>query len=272
MNVSRWLGIATAIAIGGLAFAQTPPQKASPKSKATKEQVAAWIAALSGTDLEAAARAAVSLGETGSPLAHEALLDALAMGPPPAVSGPALLAVAMAPAPGDVASLLRYANHRQWPVRGIALRALAAYPDPAAKRRIVAGLRDPNGEVRREAANAAAAGRVRDAIEPLFALLAKGEAPAARALAGLADADLAYKIADQHGKAPDAVVVLALLEIMKRTDVPDPLRSSLVGALAKIGGPLALDALRDYVTTAPKQRKSTRDAEAQLANAAGGGK
>lgn len=279
MNVSRWVVIALALAIVSPVLAQPAPGRgraaktAPPKPEVTKDQLAAWIAALSGPDLEAAARAAVRLGETGSPVAHAALLDALGKGPPSPVSGPILLALAAAPAPGDVALLLRYANHRQWPVRGSALRALASYADPLARQRIVAGLRDPNGDVRRDAATAAVAGRVRDAIEPLFALLARGEVAAARALAGLADADLAYKLADQHGKAPDAVVVLALLEILKRDDVPDSLRSTLVGALGKIGGTLATDALHEYVRLAEAKqprRASVQDAQRQLAS--GGGK
>ncbi len=45
---------------------------------------------------------------------------------------------------------------------------------------------------------------MREAIEPLFALLARGEDASARALAELADADLARKIGDRLGKVPDA--------------------------------------------------------------------
>ena len=70
----------------------------------------------------------------------------------------AMLAVVAHPAPPDVAALRRYAGHQQPAVRGAALNALAAYPDPLAHAAIVAGLHDPTGIVRAQAANAAGKG------------------------------------------------------------------------------------------------------------------
>jgi hypothetical protein len=168
------------------------------------------IAALDGTDDEAAAKAAEELGNLGDPAAHDALLDALAFGLRPPVAVEAILALAKHPAPPDVASLKRYAGHHNPSVRGTAFASLAMYPDPAAHAVVVAGLHDPVSAVRTAAAQAAAKGHVREATDSLFDLLARGEEASARALAAMADADLVRRIGDQLGKVPDAALAQCL--------------------------------------------------------------
>ena len=217
------------------------------------EVSAADIAALSGTEVEAAAKAAETLGASTSPGAHEALLDALAMGLSPAVAVPAMTSLGMHPAPSDVAALERYAGHHTPGVRIAALTTLAMYPDPIAHAAIIAGLRDPVGMVRTAAAGAAGRGRIKGAVEPLLALLAKGEDSAARALAQLADPDLARKLADQLGKVPDPSLAIALGAILKRTDFgPDEARVEIVRAIAKIQDPAAVTVLTEYLDATAK--------------------
>jgi HEAT repeat protein len=128
----------------------------------------------------------------------------------------------------------------------------------------VAGLRDPAGSVRNAAAVAAARGRVRDAVDTMLLLLAKGEESSARALAALADPDLARKIADHLGKVPDASLALCLGQILKRGDFgPDPARVEIVRAIAKIQDSSAIAALTDYLDATPKNppRPSRQEAE-----------
>lgn len=242
--------------------------------KPAPDQERLEIEALSGVDLEAAARAAEALGTRKTPASHEALLDALALGLPGPVAIPAFAALGRNPAPPDVAALRRYASHRAIAVRSAALGALAMYPDPAARAAVVAGLRDPSSAVRTAAASAAARGRVRDAVDPLLQLLARGEEPAARALAALADADLARRIADQLGQVPDASLALCLGAILARTDYgPDPARVEVVRAIAKIQDPAAVGVLTDYLDATPKNppRPSRQEAES-IVNARLGGK
>jgi HEAT repeat protein len=228
-------------------------------------ELVADVAALAGTDVEAAARAADRLGASPSPAAHEALLEALAMGLPGPVAVPAFAALVRHPAPPDVAALRRYAGHRTESVRAAALGALAVYPDPDARATIAGGLRDPSQGVRAAAAGAAAKGRVRSAVEPLFLLLARGEEPAARALAALADPALAERIAGQHGKVPESSLVLCLGAILGRADFgPDPARVEVVRAIGKIADPSAVAALTAYLDTAPKTPPRPSRLEAQM--------
>ncbi len=243
-----------------------PAPKAPKVTKAdrAKAEVDALALALSGADEEAAAKAADALGDLGDPTAHEALLDGLAFGLRTPVAIEAMLALAKHPAPPDVASLKRYAGHHNPSVRGTAIAALAKYPDPAAHAVVVLGLHDPAGVVRNAAADAASKGRMREAIEPLLALLARGEDSAARALAAMADADLVRKIGDQLGKVPDPSLALCLGLVLRRPDFgPDTERVEVVRAIAKITDQAAVNALTDYIDATPKNppRPSRSEAE-----------
>lgn len=271
VRITRWSVLAVCSA-AALAIAQpAPPPR--PKQPKKPSEIATEVAALSGRDLEIAAKAADALAGYDLAAAHEALLDALALGLPVAVAVPALAALAKHPAPADVSALRRYAVHRNPVVRAAALGGLAGYPDPAARVAIVNGLHDRIGSVRAAAAAAAATGKVRDAVTDLLALLAKGEEPAARALAQLADPDLARRVADHYGKVPDSALALTLGLILKRADFgPDPMRVEIVRALAKIRDPAAVRALADYLDATPKNPPRPSRQEAELVVNARGGK
>ena len=249
------VGVVLLVVLGATGVAAQPAKK-KPKD------FAAEVTALGGTDAEAAARAAQTLGASTAPAAHEALLDALAFGLAPEVAGPAMQAVAAHPAAADLGALRRYAGHRNPTVRSAALAALASYA--GASSAIVAGLKDPVATVRAAAAAAAGKGKHRDAIDPLLLLLAKGEESAARALAALADLDLARKIADQLGKVPEPVLAGCLGAILLRSDFgPDPARVELVRAIGKIQDPAALAALAAYLDGTPKTPKRPSRDDAQ---------
>lgn len=252
------------------------PRKAPrPAPKPNKKvDLAPEIATLNGTDDDAAIAAAATLGASEQPAAHDALLDALAFGLPPRVAIACATALTQHPAPADVAALVRYAHHHSPTVRSAALGALASYPDPNARAAIAAALHDGAGLVRTAAAAAAAKGRVRDAVEPMLELLAKGEESSARALAAIADPDLARKLADHYGKVPDASLALALGLILKRADFgPDPARVEIVRAMAKIQDPTATNQLKDYLDSTPKNppRPSRQEAELVVNARTGGG-
>jgi HEAT repeat protein len=160
-------------------------------------------------------------------------------------------------------------------VRSAAYGALAMYPDPIAQKAIVHGLHDMLAPVRGAAAAAAAKGRVKLAIEPLFDLMGKGEQPASAAIAAMADLDLARKVGDQLGKMPDAILAQTLGAILKRPDFgPDPARVDIVSAIGKIQAPEAVAALTDYVDATPKNppRPSRTAAQKMIEARLGGGK
>lgn len=249
------------------------PRRPAPKPK--KIDLGPEAAALNGVDDDAAIAAATTLGASELPAAHDALLDALAFGLPPRVALAALAGLTQHPAPADVAAIKRYAGHHTPSVRAGAITALASYPNPEAKAAVVAGLKDPTGQVRTAAAGAAAKGRVRDAVDPMIKLLAKGEEASARSLAALADPDLARKLADNYGKVPDASLALALGLILKRQDFgPDPARVEIVRAMAKIQDIAATNQLKDYLDVTPKNppRPSRQEAEMVWSARTGGGK
>jgi HEAT repeat protein len=259
----------------GSAIAVAQPKQAPPTGipRVRKLDLGPEIAALGGPDLDAAVKAAETLGSSTQPEAHDALLDALALGLPGRVAMPAMTALALHPAPADVVALKRYAGHHNPNVRATAITALAAYPDPVAKATIVAALHDPTGLVRSAGAGAASKGRVRDAVDSLLKLLAKGEESSARSLAALADPDLARKIADHYGKVPEVSLALALGLILRRTDFgPDPARVEVVRAIAKIQDPTAVKELQDYVAATPKNPPRPSLQEAKLVIDARGGK
>jgi HEAT repeat protein len=273
MTHARWLWVGLAIAIAGSttgAMGQPAPGRQPPKSpgppKGKKAEVSREaVIYLNSADYEGAAKAADQLGITDLPGAHEALLDALALGLPAVVAVPAINALALNPAPPDVVALRRYAGHANPSVRSAALGALAQYPDPLAQAAVVAGLHDTVGLVRSAAASAAGHAKVKAAIEPMFVLLARGEESSARALAQLADPDLALKIAEQLGKVPDTTLALSLGAILKRADFgPDAARVEVVRAIGKIQDPVALHVLSDYIEATPKSPVRTSRQEAVL--------
>lgn len=267
--------VGVSLALGGAAVGQ--PAKKAPAGKAAKApkvDVAPLVKALGSPAVEEAAKAADELGASAEPAAHDALLDALAWGLPPTVAVTAIAALGAHPAPPDVAALQRYAGHHNPNVRGAALAALAMYPDPAAHKLVAGGLHDVAGSVRGAAAMAAAKGHVKEAIEPLFALLARSEEPAAKALAQMADADLVRRIGDQLGKVPDPILAQCLGLILKRQDFgPDAVRVEVVRALGKIQDQAALSALSDYVDATPKNpvRPSRDEAQKMVEARLGGG-
>ncbi len=298
MQIRTWLGGLVLVSSSALAQPAQPAQKPAapaaskpapppaPKAppaakkdgkptKGPKVDLTPLVTSLASTNVEDAAKAAEALGASTDPAAHDALLDALAFGLSAQVALPAISALAMHPAPPDVAALRRYAQHHNPAVRGAAFGALALYPDPAAHAIVVAGLHDPVGLVRGAAAAAAAKGHVREAVETLLVLMSKGEEPAARALAQMADGDLARKLGDQLGKVPDPMLSLSLGILLRRADFgPDTARVDVVHALAKISDPSAVTALTDYLDATPKNppRQSRAEAEKIVTARLGGGK
>lgn len=267
------VAVAIAIATPSVAVAQAKKAPPAKKGKVVAPS-AADIAALHGAEVEAAAKAAETIGESASPAAHEALLDALAMGLPASVAVPAIAGLAKHPAPPDVMALVRYANHINPTVRNAAITALAQYPDPAATKVIVERLGDQVAVVRAAAAAAAAKGKIKKAVEPLLVLLSRGEEPAARALAAMADVTLAARIADQLGKVPAESLALTLGAILLRPDFgPDTARVEVVRAIGKIEDKAAVTALQDYLANSPKKPTTSRTEAQMIVDArVGGGK
>lgn len=263
-----WLsaGIAAVLLAGPGAHAQKGKPKKVPKPSV---DVLEKRAVVTGADKAAAAAAAAALGESDEPAAHEALLDALALGLDPEVAIAALDAVGKHPGAGDAAVLGFYARYRDNDVRAAAVGALG--PDTA--KVLISALGDGDAKVRAAAADAAARRKVKAAVEPLLKLMAKNDEPAAMALAMLADVELARVVAEQLGRVPDDLLAQCLGAMLLRADFgPEKARVEVVRAIDKIAGAAATKALGDYVSATPEKppRPSRAEAEKLFDERAGG--
>jgi HEAT repeat protein len=139
--------------------------------------------------------------------------------------------------------------------------------DDESRRILVTALGDEEPAVRAAAARGVAAARVTAAAPRLLSLLATGDGGAGVALAALADADLARRIGELLGRAPDALLSQCLGALLLRRDFgPDPARVQVVRTLAKVPGPEAITALTEYLESLPATpaRASRREAETAL--------
>lgn len=247
--------------------------KAAKPAAAKKVDVAAQRALLDGADADLAVGAADELGRSGGDDAHDALLDALATGLAPAPAAAALTALGKHPGKSDVATLAFYSRYRDPAVRAAAAGALGGHDEKLAVKALIGALSDDDPRVRTAAAGAAATGKVKSAAKPLLALLVKGDEPAGKALAALADVELARLIGEQLGVVSDGLLAMTLGAILMRSDFgPDSARLEVVRALGKIAGAEATSALADYVSATPEKppRQSRGEAESMVEARLGG--
>jgi len=268
MTTQRWgVAVAVAAAMVVATVADADAQRRRRRGRAAKVDVAAQAASLRGPDATAAIAAAGTLGGAPSEESQNALLDALAAGLAPPVAIAALEALAAQANPASFSASAQYARHRNPAVRAAAVAALGRLDDRRAEAAVLLALRDFDQGVRTAAATAVATRKIRGGIEPLLALLEKGDDPAAEAVAALADPSLAVALAELIGVAPDALLARALGAILLRSDFgPDTARLEVVRALAKVPGSEALEQLSNYVSQTPENppRSSRAEAEALM--------
>src|SRR5215470_11444690 len=182
-----------------------------------KGDAAALRAQLGAADAATASAAATALGAQKSPAALDALLDGLALGLAPDVAAGALGALAGS-APATQA--------------------------------VLAALGDEEAGVRAAAGKLLAARKDARAVPPLLALFAAGDEVAGPPLAALADAEMAQKVADLAGKAPDPLVARTLGQIARRRDLgPETAYVAVVRAIGAIPGEEATAELRALADT-----------------------
>jgi HEAT repeat protein len=243
-------------------------------AKPAKVDVAAEAARLTGDDAKVAAEAAGRLGQAASKPAVDALLDALAMGLSPRVAAAALDGLAAAGDSRAWDTAFWYSHYRDSRVRAAAVRAVGALDDKRATAVVLEALRDTDKEVRAAAAKVVADRAFTTGIEPLMALLEKGDEAAAPALAAMGDARLAAAVGELIGAAPDALVARTLgLILLKPNFGPEEARVEVVRALGKVPGSEAVEQLTTYVDSIPEKppRQSRREAEAIIETRLTGG-
>ncbi|HTM23233.1 MAG TPA: HEAT repeat domain-containing protein [Kofleriaceae bacterium] len=241
-----------------------PPTPPAPPAKPVVVDVAAEIKKLYGADEDKATQGAQRLGETRDPKALAALLDGLALGLPPKAAAAALLSVAKHKSPGSFDTVAGFLHYRDRRVRAAAVAAMGALDDARAIELVLAALHDPHKEVRASALDVIEERKLKRATDVVLDLFKKGDEASARALAAMADADLARVIGEQIGTAPDELVARALGLILLNKDFKgEPARVEVVRTLAKVPGTEAVEQLSAYIESVPANppRQSRREAE-----------
>jgi HEAT repeat protein len=250
------------------------PAPPAPPAKPAVVDVPAEIKKLYGPDEDKATQGAQRLGDSRDPRALAALLDGLALGLPPKAAAAALLAVTRFKNPGSfdtVAAFLRYRDRR---VRAAAVTAMGALDDARAVELVLAALHDTHKEVRAAALDVIEARKIKRSVDIVLDLFKKGDEATARALAAMADADLARVIGEQIGTAPDELVARALgLILLNKEFKGEPARVEVVRTLGKVPGTEAIEQLTTYIESVPANppRQSRREAEQLVEQRVSGG-
>jgi HEAT repeat protein len=240
---------------------------------AKKFDVAQGRADLGGTDVEKASMAARRLAMMGGPAALQVLLDALAGGLDPEVAAVAVKAVGALRSPASIDVLAGYLHHRRPVVRAAAVWALGQIDDKRAVALAYQGLADQEKEVRAAACLVVEERKDPAQADALVTLLLKGDDAVATALAAIATPDLARKLAELFGRAPDQLLGKTLGLIVLRTDLgKEDTYVELINAIAKIPGDEAVNALTSFIARASDGRPAKTRAKQQLEQRTGGDK
>ncbi|HVT08268.1 MAG TPA: HEAT repeat domain-containing protein [Polyangia bacterium] len=251
---------------------KTPAAAAEPAGLSAAE-IESLRQTMLGADDEAASEAADKLGEAGTARAAEPLLEVLAEGGRPVRVQAALDALGKLGAAGAlrgdeavIDALVLYAGHRAPDIRRRAVKALGSVPDARVNGTLMERLGDAAPDVRAAAADALAARHEPRAVGRMFALLARGDAGVAGALAALATPDMVPRIAELAGTVDDELVANVLGEYVKRADVPEKLRIDVLRTIGRLSGAVATTALAEYLASVPakEDRASKREAQKLL--------
>jgi len=261
----KWIFIAVGVALATSA-GSVEAKRGKPRTAVV--DVAGARTKLAGGDTAGAVNAARALAGVNKEQradAIAALSAALAVGVAPEVAAAALDALAQLGGREALAVVRSYRGHRRARVRSASLRALAALDLDGAKATIVAALGDREPDVRATAGKLIGEHDIRAAVDPLVALLRRGDEVAVQALGQLGDSQVAAKVAELIGVAPDALVSHALGAILLNPKFgPDDARLEVVKTLGGVPGSESIEALSNYVASVPAKPARDSRAEAEL--------
>jgi HEAT repeat protein len=241
--------------------APTPP---TPTVDDKSVDVAAARTELLGGDVDKAQAAAKKLGTTKQPAALDALLDGLALGLHPRVAAAALDSVAYHKNPSAIDVLVQYSKNRNADVRARAVLALGQIGGNRALAAAWAGFHDADKTVRAAACKVAETTKDRAATDSLVKLLVKGDEATVTALAAVATPDLARKLGELLGQAPDDLLARTLGLVVLRPDFgKEEVYVEVITTIGKIPGAEAVVALTNFISATPEKppRLSRRKAQ-----------
>lgn len=251
---------------------------------------ATLIARLRSTTESEAVAAARKLGETNTPTAQAALLDALSIGVSPKVAAAALSSLSSLRSADALPVLELYTHHRNPDLRKRAVQGLVALvvaPDgnetpakpPVGKKlakpvtvkpgvaheelapkivpQLIAALSDGSSEVRQVAAEALGQRREKSAEPALIKLLQRKDTAAPEALGLIGGPDTARALGEMIGTVPNYLLTTTLGALLRRSDFgPEPVRTEVVKMLGKMPGDQPVDFLSDYVKATDTDKES----------------
>ncbi len=226
--------------------------------------VLATRAVFAGSDVEKAAAAAQRLGASRQGGALDALLDGLALGLHPRVAAAALDAVAGHRSASAIDVLVLYARNRNPELRGRAILALGQIEDKRARVAAWTGFHDADKGVRAASCKVAETTKDKSATDLLVQLLVKGDEASATAIAANAAPDLARKLGELIGQAPDDLLARTLGLVLLRNDFgKEEVYVEVVVTIGKIPGAEAVVALSSFISATPEKppRLSRRKAQ-----------
>lgn len=251
---------------------------------------ATLIARLRSTTESEAVAAARKLGETNTPTAQAALLDALSIGVSPKVAAAALSSLSSLRSADALPVLELYTHHRNPDLRKRAVQGLVALvvaPEgnetpakpPVGKKlvkpvtvkpgvaheelapkivpQLIAALSDGSSDVRQVAAEALGQRREKSAEPALIKLLQRKDTAAPEALGLIGGPDTARALGEMIGTVPNYLITTTLGALLRRSDFgPEPARTEVVKMLGKMPGDQPVDFLSDYVKATDTDKES----------------
>jgi HEAT repeat protein len=248
----RALGISAAILTAlppSLTAAQDVPQATQMLASANRDEVEAGIQ---------------SLGLVGTAAAVDPLIARIKKGLPPDLLETALFTLMALGQPSAGPLLVELSTHRRPEVRLRAVEAIAAIKPPGAEGALLSALSDSHPKVRSAAASALGEVGAHDAIEVLFHALDRGNLEASPAIGKVVKSDQAPRLLDYVGKVPFRSLGPALAEVLKRKDITDDIKLSVVGRLQEVATPEVKAFLGDLLATAADAGVSPRLVKAML--------
>jgi HEAT repeat protein len=218
---------------------------------------------LAGPDPATVAETAKALGEASASNASVPLIEMLAAGARPAAVIAAIDALGKLRDPASIEVLNLYAGNRSADARRHAVQAMGVFADARVVPILVERLGDAAPDVRAAAAEALATRGEKSVAPRLLALLRRNDAGAAGPLGTLAPISMLPQITELQGSVDDANIASALGELLKRQDVPEPVRIDVVKTLGRVPGAASTTALVEYIgtLTASDTRTSKRESE-----------
>lgn len=167
------------------------------------------------------------------------------------VTDDALIALRGLAHPSAVEVLVELTRHRRVRARRLAYQALAAIDDPRVPALLERGLRDSDRNVRATAARALGEIGARGSVDTLFLAFDRGVVEAAIAIGKLGDRASVARFGELLGRTPLSVMLSGYVEYLNRADIPDEVKTEIIGRLSEISGPQVRSFLQRYLDTLP---------------------